>query len=88
MGAHALGAAGYAGKAGTLDAGCTTDDVTRVEATRMVASMSDGVAAAIASLPLLGENSSGPLTAGRLATGHVGETIRAIQALLRTHAVQ
>jgi hypothetical protein len=82
MGAHALGAAGYAAKASTLDTGCDDDSVTAVEARRQVADMSDDVARALASLPLLGENRSGPLGPGRLALGHVGATIREIQRLL------
>jgi hypothetical protein len=82
MGAHALGAAGYAAKASTLAAGCDDDAVTRSEARRQVASMSPSVARALASLPLLGENRSGPLGPGRLSSRHVGDTIRAIQALL------
>ena len=60
MGAHALGAAGYAAKASTLAAGCDDDDVTRSEARRQVAAMTDAVARAISSLPAVGENRSGP----------------------------
>ncbi|MDY7102098.1 MAG: hypothetical protein S0880_13000 [Actinomycetota bacterium] len=82
MGAHALGAAGYAAKASTLAAGCADDTVTRSEARRQVTTMTDAVARALASLPALGENRSGPLGPGRLAGGHVGEAIREIQALL------
>ncbi len=83
MGAHALGAAGYAAKASTLAAACDGDDVTRSEALRQVAAMSDDVARALCSLPALGENGAGPLGPGRLSSGHVGQTIRAIQAELR-----
>jgi hypothetical protein len=82
MGAHALGAAGYAAKASTLAAGCDDDAVTRSEARRQVAAMTDGVARALCSLPALGENHSGPLGPGRLSGGHVGEAIRAIQSQL------
>ena len=82
MGAHALGAAGYAAKASTLVAGCDSDAVTRSEARRQVAAMTDAVARAISSLPVLGENRSGPLGPGRLSGGHVGNTIRAIQTQL------
>jgi hypothetical protein len=88
MGAHALGAAGYAAKAAMLEAGCTDDEATRAEAHRMVTWMSDEVAATIASLPALGENRAGPLGPGRLSSGHVGGTIRVIQALLRTPAAE
>lgn len=83
MGAHALGAAGYAAKASTLAAGCDDNAVTRSEARRYVAAMTDVVALALSSLPVLGENRSGPLGPGRLSGGHVGETIRAIQAQLK-----
>lgn len=82
MGAHALGAAGYAAKASTLAAACDDDTVTRSEARRLVCAMSEAVIRALGSLPLLGENRSGPLGPGRLSQGHVGATIRAIQAEL------
>lgn len=82
MGAHALGAAGYAAKASTLHANCRDDSVARSEACRQVAEMTDDVARALASLPKLGTNRSGPLATGRLSLGHVGETIREIQRLL------
>jgi hypothetical protein len=57
------------------------------EARRQVAAMTDPVARALSSLPLLGENRSGPLGPGRLSGGHVGAAIRAIQAelALRCH---
>lgn len=80
MGAHALGAAGYAAKASTLAADCGSDGVTQSEARRQIAAMSDAVATALALLPPLGENAAGPLGPGRLSGGHVGQTIRAIQA--------
>jgi hypothetical protein len=82
MGAHALGAAGYAAKASTLDAACDDDAVTRSEAHRQVAEMPDAVAHVLSLLPALGENRSGPLGPGRLSLGHVGEAIREIQRLL------
>jgi hypothetical protein len=81
MGAHALGAAGYAAKASILAGDC--DNVTRSEARRQVAAMSDAVTAALASLPALGEDRSGPLGPGRLSSGYVGQAIRAIQAELQ-----
>jgi len=82
MGAHALGAAGYAAKASTLAAGCENAVVTRSGALRQTPAMSEAVARALASLSSLGENRSGPLAPGRLSCGHVGETIREIQAQL------
>lgn len=83
MGAHALGAAGYATKASVLEAGDDDGALLRSEALRQVAAMSDAVARAVASLPQLGEDRSGPLGPGRLNIGHVGDAIRAIQAQLR-----
>lgn len=85
MGAHALGAAGYAGKATALHAGCDDDTVARAQAHCQVAAMTHEVAQALASLPALGVNHSGPLAPGRLSTGHIGATIRAIQAEIGTH---
>jgi hypothetical protein len=82
MGAHALGAAGYAAKASVLAAG-GDESVLRSETRRQVAAMSDAVARAVASLPMLGEDRSGPLGPGRLEAGLVGDAIRAIQAELR-----
>jgi len=75
MGAHALGAAGYAAQASTLGAGADDHAVTQSEARRQVAAMTDAVARAVSSLPPLGENRSGPLGPGRLSSGHVGETV-------------
>lgn len=82
MGAHALGAAGYAAKASTLELSSDDDEVARSEAHRHVTDMTAAVADAISSLPALGENRSGPLGPGRLSIGHVGATIREIQRLL------
>lgn len=82
MGAHALGAAGYAAKALALAAGGDGDEVARSEARRQVAAMTDRVTHALAQLPALGEDRSGPLATGRLSGGHVGSTIRAIQELV------
>ena len=47
MGAHALGAAGYAAKASTLAAGCVDNTVTDSEAQRQVAAMTLPVARAL-----------------------------------------
>lgn len=82
MGAHALGAAGYATKAVALAAGCDRDAVVRAEAHRHFAAMTDSVANALSRLPALGANGSGPLGPGRLSGGLVGDAIRAIQELL------
>jgi len=83
MGAHALGAAGYAAKAVALAAACDDGGITQQEARRLVVAMPDDVARALRRLPALGEDRAGPLGPGRLSTGHVGSTIRAIQDLLR-----
>lgn len=80
MGAHALGAAGYAAKAAALATGADEDGVVRDEARRQVATMSDAVASSLALLPALGENSAGPLASGRLSESFVGQAIRLIQA--------
>lgn len=84
MGAHALGAAGYAGKAAVLAAGGDPAEAIDAEARHHVNAMSDAVAEAICRLPALGTNRSGPLAPGRLSSGHVGATIRAIETLLTT----
>lgn len=83
MGAHALGAAGYAAKASALAAGGDGDAVARSEARRHVAATTEAVASVLSRLPALGENRSGPLGPGRLSGGHVGQAIRVIQALLQ-----
>jgi hypothetical protein len=86
MGAHALGAAGYAATASRLAAGGDGDAVARSEARRQVEAMTDAVAHALSLLPALGENRSGPLVPpGRLSAGHVGYAIRAIQEFLEDH---
>lgn len=82
MGAHALGAAGYAVKASMLATGGDGDAAARPEARHHVAAMTDAVAHALSLLPALGDDRSGPLAAGRLSAGHVGDGIRAIQELL------
>ncbi|MFD6092903.1 putative immunity protein [Oerskovia sp. NPDC060338] len=81
MGAHALGAAAYAAKAAALAA---TDQEAgrRAEVRWQVAHMTAGVRTGLAHLPLLGEDSSGPLGAGLLASGVLATTIREIQAEL------
>jgi hypothetical protein len=56
MGAHALGAAGYAAKATMLDAADDDHALARSEARRQVAGMTAAVACALSSLPALGEN--------------------------------
>lgn len=82
MGAHALGAAGFAAKAAALAAERENDETVGDMASRWVAAMSGPVADALSSLPVLGESSAGPLGPGRLSAGEVGTAIRLIQAHL------
>lgn len=82
MGAHALGAAGYAVKASVLAARGDGGDPVRSEARRHVSAMTDAVVIVLAQLPALAENRSGPLGPGRLSGGQVGDAIRTMQELL------
>jgi hypothetical protein len=79
MGAHALGAAGYAAKAAALAA---PDDGGSPEIAWQLEHLTEPVRSALRLLPLLGTDPSGPLGPGLLASGIVGESIRAIQATL------
>lgn len=81
MGAHALGAAAYAAKAVEL----ARPDDPRARADEVqcqLAALSPEAAAALRALPPVGEDTAGPLGPGLLATGVLGEVIRAIQAHL------
>jgi hypothetical protein len=84
MGAHALGAAAYAARAaGLADPGRpqAVDDEIRWQ----LGHMSAEVRAALRGLPPVGENSSGPLGPGLLASGQLRTIIRDLQAgLTRT----
>ncbi|WP_291812692.1 putative immunity protein [Cellulomonas sp.] len=81
MGAHALGAAAYAAKAvglgvpGRADA---VDDEVRWQLRRMSAA----TRAALRRLPVLGEDSAGPLGSGLLTGGVLATVIRQIQTEL------
>ena len=81
MGTHALGATAYAAKAAALAA---PDDASasEKEIAWQLSQMSDEVRSALIRLPLLGEDSSGPLGPGLLASGALGANIRSIQAAL------
>ncbi len=79
MGAHALGAAAYAAKAAGLAAPGEPDAV-EDEVRWQLAQLTPEVRAALRLLPPLGENSSGPLGPGLLASGVLGTVIRQIQA--------
>lgn len=78
MGAHALGAAGYAAHAAGL-ADPQRPEAVEQEIRWQLDHMSAEVRAALRTLPLLGEDSSGPLGPGLLASGRVGTIIRALQ---------
>jgi Imm-5 like putative immunity protein len=81
MGAHALGAAAYAAKAAGL-AAPHRPSVVSEEIRWQLGCMSAAVRAALRKLPPVGENSSGPLGPGLLASGLLGTIIREIQASL------
>ena len=81
MGAHALGAAAYAVMAvGLAHPGRpeAVDDEIRWQLDHT----SPAVRAALRTLPPVGENRSGPLGPGRLASGRLGSIIRDLQASL------
>ena len=79
MGAHALGAAAYAVKAvGLADPG--RPEAVEDEIRWQLGHMSAEVRAALRALPPIGENSSGPLGPGLLASGHLCTIIRDLQA--------
>ncbi len=81
MGAHALGAAAYAVKAAHLAA---PDDsgAASAEIRRQLDHMSADVRRALGLLPPVGENASGPLGPGLLASGTIGDAIACIQSHL------
>jgi hypothetical protein len=81
MGAHALGAAAYAAKAAGLAAPDRLEAV-REEICWQLGHMSAGARAALRQLPPVGENSSGPLGPGLLASGLLATIIRDLQASL------
>jgi len=81
MGAHALGAAAYAARAAGLAARdrpepeAVSEEV-RWQLNRMSAATRD----ALRQLPPVGENRSGPLGPGLLASGRLGAIVRELQA--------
>jgi hypothetical protein len=79
MGAHALGAAAYAAKAAGLAAPDRPAAVSE-EISWQLGLMSAEAQAALRQLPPVGENSSGPLGPGLLASGVLGAIIRDLQA--------
>ena len=85
MGAHALGAAAYAAKAAGLAAPERPDAVSQ-EIRWQLEHMPAGVVAALRLLPPVGENASGPLGPGLLATGLLGSVVADLQT--RLHDLQ
>jgi len=81
MGAHGLGAAAYAAKAAGL-ANPHRPEAVHEEIRWQLNTMSAEVRLALQSLPPVGENRSGPLGPGLLASGELGQIIRALQAHL------
>ena len=81
MGAHALGAAAYAAKAAGLAAPDRPEAVSG-EICWQLGRMSAAARAALRQLPPVGENPSGPLGPGLLASGLLGTIIRDLQASL------
>jgi Imm-5 like putative immunity protein len=79
MGAHALGAAAYAAKAAGLAAPDRPDAVSD-EIRWQLGRLSAAARAALQQLPPIGENASGPLGPGLLASGLLGTIIRELQA--------
>ena len=79
MGAHALGAAAYAVKAVGL-ADPDRPEAVEDEIRWQLDHMSAEVRAALRALPPVGENSSGPLGPGLLASGQLCTIIRDLQA--------
>lgn len=79
MGAHALGAAAYAAKAVGLAAADRPEAVSE-EIRWQLGIMSEEVRTALRQLPPVGENRSGPLGPGLLASGLLGTIIRDLQA--------
>lgn len=83
MGAHALGAAAYAVKAAVLvyaDRPSAGED----EISWQVHQVTQEQRLVLSRLPLLGENTAGPLGPGLLASGILGTAIRRMQAQLHT----
>jgi hypothetical protein len=87
MGAHALGAAAYAARAAGL-ANPHRPEVVEEEIRWQLKHMSAEVRAALHNLPPVGENSSGPLGPGLLASGQLGTIVRELQERLAQAASQ
>ena len=80
MGAHALGAAAYAAKAAGMAA--NHDDAVDADIAWQLGHMTKPLREALRRLPLLGEDPSGTLGSGLLASGVLGSVIRKLQDVL------
>ena len=78
MGAHALGAAAYAVKAASL-AAPDQAQAAENEITWQLGHMTADMRIALRTLPPIGEDRSGPLGPGLLASGQLGQIIRQLQ---------
>lgn len=87
MGAHALGAAAYAVRAASL-ASPDGPEAAADEIRWQLAQLTADVRAALQALPPVGENRSGPLGPGLLASGQLGAIIRDLQAGLAHQQVR
>ena len=85
MGAHALGAAAYAVTA-VGHANPDRPEAVRHEIDWQYEHMSTDVRAALRQLPVVGQNRSGPLGPGQLASGQLGAAIAALQDRLGCNA--
>jgi hypothetical protein len=85
MGAHALGTAAYAVKAVGL-AHPDRPQAVEAELRWQLDHMSPEVRTALRALPPIGENASGPLGPGLLASGQLGTIISDLQAGLTQSA--
>lgn len=85
MGAHALGAAAYAAKAASL-AGEDAESARRNEVAWQLRHLTSEGRAALARLPRLGEDTSGPLGPGLLTRGVLAVTIGEIQGQVASAA--
>ena len=83
MGAHALGAAGYALKAASL-AHADQPHIVAREIDWQVGQLVPALRAALCTLPPIGQDRSGPLGPGLLASGQLGQLIGQLQAALRS----
>ncbi|UYN98734.1 MAG: hypothetical protein KIT02_12390 [Devosia sp.] len=81
MGAHALGAAAYAVKAAGL-AAPDAPDREETEIAWQVAQLTPAARAALRTLPPIGQDRSGPLGPGLLASGRMGQIIARLQAAI------